>query len=208
MSLTAQVTETIHKEFKGKKDENYDYRKLYREKLVDLRKKFRSEKKSTVRIDKPTNLARAKKLGYAAKEGILLVLVKVRKGSGLHRKPVKGRRPKRMGVKKLTRRIPIQGIGEQRVAKKYPNCEVINSYFIAEDGTHKFYEVILYDTSHPAIQNDRKRNWVCDKQHKGRVFRGLTSAQKKSRGLRSNKGKGHGLEKARPSLRAHDRKLK
>jgi large subunit ribosomal protein L15e len=208
MSLTKQVTASIRKELKGIKDENYDYKKIFKERLVALRRKFKSTKKSTLKIKKPSNLSRAKKLGYAAKQGILLVLVKVRKGSGLHRKPVKGRRPKRMGVKKLTRRISIQGIGEQRVARKYPNCEVINSYFVAEDGTHKFFEVILYDVSCPAIQKDKKRNWACKTKQKGRAFRGLTSAQKKSRGLKSKKGKGRGSEKARPSLRAKGRKLK
>jgi len=42
-------------------------------------------------------------------------------------------------------------------------------------------------------------------KHKGRVFRGKTSAGKSSRGLR-NKGKG--AEKLRPSLRAHGRRGK
>ncbi|ALV62505.1 LSU ribosomal protein L15e [Thermococcus sp. 2319x1] len=42
--------------------------------------------------------------------------------------------------------------------------------------------------------------WIAGKAHKGRVFRGLTSAGKRSRGL-LNKGKG--AEKVRPSIRAH-----
>ena len=37
---------------------------------------------------------------------------------------------------------------------------------------------------------------------RGRVYRGLTSAGRKSRGLR---GKGKGFEKMRPSRRAHNR---
>ncbi len=204
MSLSKEIEKTLRKERKGVKDNDYDYKQLNKERLIE----FRKEKKVIVRIPKPTNLAKAKKLGYAAKQGIIVVRVKVRKGSGLHRKPVKGRRPKRMGVKKLTRRISIQGIGEQKIAKKYPNCEVINSYLVAEDGKHKYFEAILYERDNPSIIKDKKRNWVTKKQHKGRALRGLTSAQKKSRGLQSRKGKGRGSEKARPSLRAHNRKLK
>ena len=55
------------------------------------------------------------------------------------------------------------------------------------------------------IKSDRKINWICDSTHKGRVFRGLTSAGRKSRGLR-NKGKG--AEKIRPSIRANKGKGK
>ncbi|MEM2338349.1 MAG: 50S ribosomal protein L15e, partial [Candidatus Bathyarchaeia archaeon] len=46
---------------------------------------------------------------------------------------------------------------------------------------------------------DKDVNWICQKQHRGRVFRGLTSAGKKVRGLRK---KGRGAEKARPSKKA------
>ncbi|MBN2127253.1 MAG: 50S ribosomal protein L15e [Candidatus Diapherotrites archaeon] len=204
MSLSKQIEETIRNELKGKKNADYDYNAFYKKRLIDYRK----EKDAVVRVEKPTNLSRAKKLGYAAKQGILLVRIRVRKGSGLHRKPVKGRRPKRMGVAKLTPRISTNGMAEQKASVKYPNCEVINSYLVGEDGKNKYYEAILYERDNPAIISDKKRNWVCEKQHKGRAFRGLTSAQKKSRGLQTNKGKGRGSEKARPSLRAHNRKQK
>jgi large subunit ribosomal protein L15e len=204
MSLSKEIEKTLRKERKGIENTDYNYKELNKKRLIE----FRKEKKTVVRIEKPSNLPKAKKLGYAAKQGILVVRIKVRKGSGLHRKPVKGRRPKRMGVKKLTRRISIQGMAEQKAGAKYPNCEVINSYLIGEDGKHKYFEAILYEVNNPAIIKDKKRNWVCEKQHTRRVFRGLTSAQKHSRGLQSRKGKGRGSEKARPSLRAHNRKLK
>ena len=47
---------------------------------------------------------------------------------------------------------------------------------------------------------DKDLNWISTGKHKGRVFRGLTSAGKKSRGMR---GKGKGREKVRPSLGAN-----
>ena len=105
-----------------------------------------------------------------------------------------GRKPKRMGVIKITPKKSIQRIAEERVARRFPNLEVLNSYWVWEDGKFKFYEVILVDPNHPSIKKDPKINWICEQQHKGRVFRGLTSEGKKNRGLRS---KGKGAEKVR-----------
>jgi large subunit ribosomal protein L15e len=99
----------------------------------------------------------------------------------------------------------IQRIAEERAARKYPNMEVLNSYWVGEDGKHKWYEVILIDPCHPAIKADPQLNWLCTGKHRGRAFRGLTSAGKKGRGLRN---KGIGAEKVRPSIRAHGRRGK
>jgi large subunit ribosomal protein L15e len=85
-------------------------------------------------------------------------------------------------------------MAEERVARKYPNLEVLNSYWVWEDGKAKYYEVILVDPQRPEIQHDNKINWICEKQHTRRAFRGLTSAGKKGRGLRK---KGKGAEKVR-----------
>jgi ribosomal protein L15E len=90
-------------------------------------------------------------------------------------------------------------IAEERAARKFPNLEVLNSYWVGEDGRHKWFEVILVDPNHPVIKADKDINWICEKQHKGRAFRGLTSAGKKVRGLRN---KGRGAEKVRPSRKA------
>lgn len=103
-----------------------------------------------------------------------------------------------MGVNKITPRKSIRRIAEERAAKRYPNMEVLNSYFVGKDGMHHYYEVILVDRSHPAVQNDGNINWICDER--GRVFRGKTSAGKKGRGMHH---KGKGAEKARPSRRAN-----
>jgi len=201
MSATKHIQETFQKEFKGEKDEAYDYKALQRERLIG----FRKEKRAIVRIEKPTNIARARTLGYKAKKGFVVARIRIRKGSGMHTRPVSGRRPKRMGIKKLTRRLNIQAIAEQRVSRKYPNCEVLNSYSIGEDGKSHYYEVILVDTSAPEIKSDKEMKWISDKNQKGRAFRGLTSRGKKSRGLRN---KGLGAEKVRPSLRAKKRQAK
>jgi large subunit ribosomal protein L15e len=113
-----------------------------------------------------------------------------------------GRHPKRRGLNKITMAKSIQRIAEERAAKHYPNLEVLNSYWVGEDGMHKYFEVILVDPQHPVIRGDPKINWICEPQHRGRVFRGLTSAGKKGRGL-THKGKG--AEKIRPSIGSHER---
>ncbi len=163
---------------------------IYRQRLIEYR-----HGESFVRLERPTRLDRARALGYKAKPGFVVVRARVRRGS--LRKPAirKGRRAKRRGIKKITAAKSIQRIAEERVAKRYPNLEVLNSYWVGQDGKYKYYEVILVDPHHPAIKNDPEINWICEPQHKGRVYRGLTSAGKKGRGLR-NKGKG--AEKVRP----------
>jgi len=180
-------------------DETY-VDELMRERL----QKWRREP-TVVRIDKPTRLDRARALGYKAKQGFIVVRVRVRRGSLRKPRPRMGRKPKKMGTVKITPGKNLQWIAEERAARKFPNLEVLNSYWVGEDGKHKWFEVIMVDPHHPAIKNDPDINWICNKEHKGRVFRGLTGAGKKARGLR---GKGKGREKVRPSLRAHGRRGK
>lgn len=154
------------------------------------------------RIERPTRLDRARALGYKAKQGIVVVRGHVRKGSLQRRKMRwKGRRAKRKGINKLTMGKNIQWICEERAAKKYTNLEVLNSYWVGEDGKKIWFEVIMVDKHHPVIMADKQLNWMCSNKHKGRVYRGLTSAGHKARGLR---WKGKGAEKMRPSGAAHD----
>ncbi|MEW6011732.1 MAG: 50S ribosomal protein L15e [Euryarchaeota archaeon] len=148
------------------------------------------------RIDRPTRIDRARSLGYKAKKGYVVVRTRVRRGGRRKSRFKAGRRPKRMGVVKITPKKSIQRIAEERVARKFPNMEVLNSYWVWADGKFKFYEVILVDPNHPSIKSDPKINWICEKQHRGRAFRGLTSQGKKTRGLRH---KGKGAEKVRKS---------
>jgi large subunit ribosomal protein L15e len=152
--------------------------------------------KSFERIERPTRLDRARSLGYKAKQGYIIVRARVRKGGLRKSRPNKGRKPSRMGFKKITPAKSIQRIAEERVAKRYPNMEVLNSYWVGKDGKSHYYEVILVDSSHPVVANDFRIRWIS--ADKNRVLRGKTSVGKKGRGLRK---KGTGSEKTRPSLR-------
>ncbi len=152
---------------------------LLRERMIEWR-----HGPSFVRLEHPTRLDRARSLGYKAKQGYIVVRARVRRG-GLQRARIKGgRRAKRRGIKKLTMKKSIQWIAEERTAKRYPNMEVLNSYWVGEDGLYKYYEVILVDPHHPVIKNDPKMAWLHHGSNVRRVYRGKTSAGKKARGLR------------------------
>ncbi len=155
---------------------------------------------TTIRIERSTRLDRARSLGYKAKPGFIIVRQRVNRGGRQRPKIRHPRRPKAMGRRKdLT--MNYQQVAENRAAKKYPNCEVLNSYYVGEDGLHYWYEIILVDRANPSIVVDSHINWII--RHKGRSERGLTSAGKRARGLH---GSGKGYEKMRPSLRAHHRR--
>lgn len=157
---------------------------------------------SVTRLEHPTRLDRARAIGWRAKGGYLIVRVRVRRGGQNKRAIIAGRRPKRKGIARLTLAKGIQRIAEERAQKHYPNLEVLNSYWVGEDGKEKFFEVVLVDPVHPEIVADPKISWITSPTQKGRVYRGLTSAGKEGRGLR---WKGKGAERFRPS-RARNRR--
>ncbi|MBS7606727.1 MAG: 50S ribosomal protein L15e [Candidatus Bathyarchaeia archaeon] len=127
------------------------------------------------RIDKPTRIDRARRLGYKDKPGYVIVRVRVKRGGLNKQRPRSGRRQKRMGVNKYKPAKSLRLIAEERAARKFPNLEVLNSYWVWEDGRYKWFEVIMVDRALlPELKLGKGR---------GRVFRGLTSAGRKVRGL-------------------------
>ena len=174
-------------------------KKILRERMINWRKG-----EAFTRVEKPLRLDRARVLGYKAKKGFVIIRVRLKRGGHKRPRPNKGRRSKRLHTRKNLK-LNYQKIAEQRTAKKYRNLKVLNSYKIGKDGVHFWYEVILVDPNHPEIKSDKNISWIRLNKHKGRVYRGLTSAGKKSRSLR---GKGKGFEKSRPSLGAHSYRAK
>ncbi len=149
----------------------------------NLKEKTFAWRKSNVieRIEKPSKIHRARALGYKAKQGFVVARIRIKKGGHRREKIRKGRVPSKAGLIHFTAYQSKQAIAEKRVARKFPNLEVLNSYKIGDDGKHHYFEVILVDPNHPVIESDSKINWIA--RHKKRVFRGLTSAGRKSRGL-------------------------
>jgi large subunit ribosomal protein L15e len=115
---------------------------------------------SIVRVEKPTRLDRARSLGYKAKKGFVVVRARVSRGGRRKPRPVLGRRQKRMGVTKFTPAKSKRLIAEERAARKYPNLEVLNSYWVWQDGRYKWFEIVMVDPSHPAIKSDKDVGWV------------------------------------------------
>jgi len=137
---------------------------------------------TVVRAEKPTRIDRARSLGYKAKHGYVIARVKIGKGG---RRRIKygrrGRKPPSMGLTHFTHGKSLQWIAEEKAGRKFKNLEVLNSYYVGEDGRYKYFEIIMVDPFDPEIKSDRKINWIA--KNRKRVLRGQTSTGKKSRGI-------------------------
>lgn len=167
---------------------------LWRERLIKWRKTD-----AIVKVDKPLRLDRARSLGYKAKKGIYVARVRVKRGGRKRPRPTrKGRRTKRQTLRKVLK-MNYKAVAERRAAQRFANWEVLNSYWVAQDGKFYWFEVILVNPIAPEIKKDKQLGWLASRKHRNRALRGLTSAGRKSRGLHK---KGKGAEKVRPSKRA------
>jgi len=137
------------------------------------------------RVEKPTRLDRARSLGYKAKQGVIVARVRVKRGGRKTPQVAGGRNPRRSG-RFFTLNKSKRQVAEEKVALKYRNMEVINSYWVGEDGKYKWYEVILADRTHASVKISKNLKAVTARR--GRASRGLTAAGKKSRGM-LHKGK-------------------
>ena len=171
MGASKYIRAAFQNEWKGVKDANYDYALIMRNRGIE----FRNEERAVVRVEHPTNLPSARSVGYKAKQGIFVVRVRVRKGTGTHHRPKNKRRPKRQGQAKLSRRISTQGMAEQKASKYYENAEALGSYKVAEDGKWHYFEVVMADRDSPSILADKNLKFLADGQQ-GRAERGKTFA--------------------------------
>merc|ERR1719284_502211 len=122
----------------------------------------------------------ARRIGYKAKQGVVVYRCAVRRGSR-KTKVAKGivyGKPKSQGVNQIKQNRNLRSLAEERVGRRNPALRVLNSYWVAQDGTYKYYEVICVDPAHPAVRNDARMNWICKPVHKHRELHGLTSAGK------------------------------
>jgi len=152
---------------------------IFKDRLIQWRRE-----KTVERIERPTRIDKARKLGYKAKKGYVMARVKIGKG-GRRRKLYgrKGRKPSKAGLVHFSHGKSLQWIAEEKLQRRFPNLEVLNSYPVGEDGQHKWFEGILVDPKSPHIKSDKNIKWVTNPANRRRVLRGLTSAGKKARGL-------------------------
>jgi len=144
--------------------------KQYKERGVDFRNKIMGWRQgdAIVRVDKPSNISRARTLGYKAKQGYAVVRVRMDKGRRTRVTPMGGRKHKN-NYRFVQPGLSHQAMAEQRANRMYTNMEVLNSYWVGEDGTYKYFEVLLADPSKPTVN-------VSSVIRQGKSFRGLTSA--------------------------------
>jgi len=131
---------------------------MWKDNSVELRNRvilWRRQNAMT-RIDRPSRLLRARRLGYKAKEGIIVVRMRVGTGGMRKQRPRGGRRPKHLGVTRIKADVNMQQVAERHVLEKHRNMKLLGSYFLYKDGKHIWYEVILADPSHPRIAKDKE----------------------------------------------------
>ncbi|MFP4567756.1 MAG: 50S ribosomal protein L15e [Candidatus Woesearchaeota archaeon] len=174
--------------------DNPEIKELKKQRLMEWRRE-----PATIRILRPTRLDRARSLGYKAKKGFLIIRQRVLRG-GRQRPDIKGGRRTAHSSQRKNLAKNYQAVCEERVARKYVNCEVLNSYYVEKDGKYIWYEVLLVERDNPSVYMSKETAWAIDTKH--RALRGLTSAGKKSRGLRK---KGTGSEKTRPSKKSNNK---
>jgi len=132
--------------------------KMLKENPMELRQRavvWRNENAVT-RVEKPSRIARARRLGYKAKQGIIVIRMRVGTGGLRKQRPRGGRRPKHLGVTKIKADVSMKQVSERRVLERYPNMKLLGSYFLYKDGMHYWFEVILADPSHPRIAKDKE----------------------------------------------------
>jgi large subunit ribosomal protein L15e len=151
------------------------------------------------RASKPTRPDKARRLGYKAKQGFVVYRVRVRRGG--RKKPVsKGLtngKPKNQGVTHLKPKRSHRCIAEERAGRKLGGLRLLNSYWVNQDSTYKYYECIMVDPAHNAVRGDPRINWICAPSMKHRELRGVTAAGRHSRGMLN---KGIGTHQLRPSI--------
>ncbi|NIM44721.1 MAG: 50S ribosomal protein L15e [Nitrososphaeria archaeon] len=129
---------------------------------VELRDYYRSKRmewrrgRTVQRVERPTRLDRARRLGYHAKQGFVVVRVKVSRGGLRKKAPTLGRRQKRTGISKIKRGKSMQKIAEERGERKYRNLKLLGSYYVGEDGRYKWFECVFVDPCHPSIKNSHE----------------------------------------------------
>ena len=132
--------------------------RMWKENAPELRAKAVEWRRQNalVRVERPSRIQKARQLGYKAKQGIVVIRMRVGRGNMRKKRPVAGRRPKHLGVLRIKPALSMQRVAERRVLERHPNMQLLGSYYLYQDGLYLWYEVILADPSHPRIVKDKE----------------------------------------------------
>lgn len=100
----------------------------------------------------------------------MIYRIRVRRG-GRKRPVPKGQtygKPKSQGVSELKWQKSGQALAEMRAGRACGNLRVLSSYWVCQDSTYKYFEVIMVDPAHKAIRRDARINWIVNPVHKHR----------------------------------------
>jgi large subunit ribosomal protein L15e len=132
------------------------WHKVFHEKAGDISARAIELRKgpTMARLEKPSRLDRARMLGYKAKQGVVVVRIRLGRSGMRRKRPTSGRRPKHLGVLRMKSDESVQHVAERRVKEKYPNLKLLGSYIYWQDGKHSWYECVLIDPLNPSIASD------------------------------------------------------
>lgn len=127
------------------------FQKAFSERTQSYRQRLALWRKQPVvqRVEGPTNPTSAHRLGYRARPDYVIARVRTKRGRRARRKARQGRKPGK------TRKFVEPSAGWRRIAEaraqhKFRNLRVIGSYFIGEDGSAQYYEVVMRNPSWPS----------------------------------------------------------
>ena len=131
---------------------------MWKDNSAELREKaiLWRKQNAIVRIAKPSRIIRARRLGYKAKQVIVVIRMRVGTGGMRKQRPRGGRRPKHLGVTRIKAAVSMKQVAERRVLERHRNMKLLGSYFLYKDGMHYWFEVILADPSHKRIAKDKE----------------------------------------------------
>ena len=109
---------------------------------------------AAMRLERPSRPIRARRLGYKAKQGVIVVRMRVGTGGMRRKRPRGGRRPKHLGVTRIKADVSMRQVAERRAMERHPNMRLLGSYYIYKDGAHYWFEVIMADPEHPRVAKD------------------------------------------------------
>ncbi|ELW67600.1 60S ribosomal protein L15 [Tupaia chinensis] len=77
-------------------------------------------------------------------------------------------KPVHHGVDQLEFARSLQAAAEEQAGRHCGALRVLHSYWVGEDSTYKFFEVILTDPFHKAIRRNPDTQWITKPGHKHR----------------------------------------
>lgn len=120
------------------------FEKSYKTRSQDYRNRLQQwrTEPAAYRIENPTNPVRARELGYKAAKDYIVVRVRTKRGKVSRPRATLGRKPAKNRIRENPGK-PWQWFAENKARRFHPNLSVINSYWIGEDGSNQYFEVIL-----------------------------------------------------------------